>query len=63
VAGKLDMDAIFRVMRGPKAYQQEKITFRMDDIRKFFPTRFQTEKFCSSYTQNWLNFQIKRDML
>lgn len=36
----LSMDRIFEIMTQPKANQQEKISFRMDDIRKYFPKSY-----------------------
>ena len=36
----LSMDRIFEIMTQPKANQQEKISFRMADIRKFFPKSY-----------------------
>ena len=33
----LTMDAIFRIMTEPKPNQKEKIVFRYDDLRRFFP--------------------------
>ena len=39
-AGTLDVDRIFEIMTQPKANQQEKISFRMDDIRKYFPKSY-----------------------
>lgn len=36
----LTMDRIFEIMTQPKANQQEKISFRMEDIRKFFPKSY-----------------------
>ena len=35
--GKLTMDRIFSIMTQPKANQREKISFRTDEVRKFFP--------------------------
>lgn len=35
--GELTMDKIFEILREPKANQQEKISFRLDDLRKYFP--------------------------
>ncbi len=35
--GRLNMDAIFRIMSEPKPNQREKIVFRYDDLRRFFP--------------------------
>lgn len=37
---ELNIDRIFEILREPKANQQEKISFRMDDLRKFFPRSY-----------------------
>ena len=39
-AGKLDMDNIFGILTQPKANQREKISFRTDEVRKFFPKNY-----------------------
>ena len=39
-SGKLNIDKIFEILREPKANQQEKISFRVDDLRKFFPKSY-----------------------
>ena len=39
-SGELTMDKIFDILREPKANQQEKISFRLDDLRKFFPKSY-----------------------
>ena len=39
-SGKLDMDTIFGIMTNPKPNQQEKISFRTDQVRKFFPKHY-----------------------
>ena len=39
-SGELTMDKIFEILREPKANQQEKISFRVDDLRKFFPKTY-----------------------
>ena len=41
-AGQLDMDKIFNLLREPKANQQEKIIFRVEELRKFFPQNYST---------------------
>ena len=41
-AGQLDMDRIFNLLREPKANQQEKIIFRVEELRKFFPKNYST---------------------
>ena len=37
---ELNMDKIFEILREPKANQQEKISFRVDDLRKYFPKTY-----------------------
>ena len=39
-AGELDIDRIFDILREPKANQQDKISFRTADIRKYFPKSY-----------------------
>ena len=39
-AGKLNMDTIFGILTQPKANQREKISFRADEVRKFFPRNY-----------------------
>jgi ParB family chromosome partitioning protein len=39
-SGELDIDRIFDILREPKANQQDKISFRVDDLRKFFPKSY-----------------------
>ena len=39
-AGRLDVDSIFGIMTQKKANQQEKISFRTDEVRKFFPKHY-----------------------
>ena len=41
-AGRLNMDRIFAIMREPKANQQEKISFKVADLRPYFPRHFNT---------------------
>lgn len=36
----MTIDKIFDILREPKANQQEKISFRLDDLRKFFPKSY-----------------------
>ena len=38
--GFLDMDKIFAILQEPKANQQDKISFRVDDLRKYFPKSY-----------------------
>ena len=39
-SGELTMDKIFEILQEPKANQQEKISFRVEDLRKFFPKSY-----------------------
>ena len=39
-AGELDIDRIFDILRKPKANQIDKISFRTEDLRKFFPKSY-----------------------
>ena len=37
---QLDMDTIFHIMTQPKANQQEKISFKVAELRDFFPRHY-----------------------
>ena len=39
-AEELTMDRIFDILREPKANQQDKISFRVEDLRRFFPKNY-----------------------
>ena len=39
-AGELNMDKIFEILREPKANQQDKISFRTTDLKKYFPKSY-----------------------
>ena len=39
-SGELTMDRIFEILREPKANQQDKISFRVEDLRKYFPKSY-----------------------
>ena len=39
-AGKLNIDKIFEILREPKANQQDKISFRTTDLKKYFPKSY-----------------------
>ena len=43
-SGELTMDKIFEILREPKANQQEKISFRVEDLRKFFPKTYSVSR-------------------
>ena len=39
-SGQLDMDMIFHIMTQPKANQQEKISFKVSELRSYFPKSY-----------------------
>ena len=39
-SGQLDMDTIFHIMTQPKANQQDKISFKVSELRDFFPRHY-----------------------
>jgi len=39
-SGQLDMDTIFHIMTQPKANQQEKISFKVSELRNYFPKHY-----------------------
>lgn len=39
-SGQLDMDTIFHIMTQPKANQQEKISFKVSELREYFPRHY-----------------------
>ena len=43
-AGELDIDRIFDILREPKANQIDKISFRTEELRKFFPKSYSAAK-------------------
>ena len=43
-AGELNIDKIFESLREPKANQQDKISFRTADVRKYFPKSYSSAR-------------------
>ena len=43
-AGELNIDKIFEILREPKANQQDKISFRTTDLKKYFPKSYDTAR-------------------
>lgn len=43
-SGELTMDKIFEILQKPKANQKEKISFRVEDLRKFFPKTYSVSR-------------------
>ncbi len=58
--GELSMDRIFDIMTQPKANQQEKISFRVEDIRKFFPKSYTPARIQDTILKLLSDYQRKR---
>ncbi len=58
--GELSMDRIFAIMTQPKANQQEKISFRVEDIRKFFPKSYTPARIQETILKLLSDYQRKR---
>ena len=59
-SGELNMDKIFEILREPKANQQEKISFRVDDLRKFFPKSYSVARIQETILKLLSDYQRKR---
>ena len=59
-AGELNMDKIFEILREPKANQQDKISFRVDDLRKFFPKSYTAARIQETILKLLSDYQKKR---
>ena len=59
-AGVLDVETIVSMMSQPKANQQEKISFRVDDLRKFFPKSYDTTKIQETILKLLNDYQKRR---
>ena len=59
-AVELDVDHIFDILREPKANQQDKISFRMEDLRKFFPKSYTAARIQETILKLLSDYQKKR---
>ena len=59
-SGELDIDKIFEILREPKANQQDKISFRVDDLRKFFPKSYTAARIQETILKLLGEYQKKR---
>ena len=59
-AGVLDVETIVTMMAQPKANQQEKISFRVDELRKFFPKSYDTTKIQETILKLLNDYQKRR---
>ena len=59
-AGELDIDRIFDILREPKANQIDKISFRTEDLRRFFPKSYSTARIQETILKLLSDYQKKR---
>ena len=59
-SGDLTMDRIFAIMTQPKANQRERISFRTDEVRKFFPKDYTTAQMQAVILKLLDEYQRKR---
>ena len=59
-SGELDMDKIFDILREPKSNQKDKISFRVDDLRKFFPKSYSVARIQETILNLLGEYQKKR---
>ena len=59
-AGILDVDTIVTLMSQPKANQAEKISFRVNDLRKFFPKSYDTAQIQETILKLLNDYQKRR---
>ena len=59
-AGALDVDTIVTLMSQPKANQAEKISFRVNDLRRFFPKSYDTAQIQETILKLLSDYQKRR---
>ena len=60
-SGLLTMDRIFNLLREPKANQQDKISFRVDDLRRYFPKSYSAARIQDTILKLLSDYQKKRN--
>ena len=58
-AGELDIDRIFDILREPKANQIDKISFRTEDLRRFFPKSYSAARIQETILKLLSDYQKK----
>ena len=58
--GELTVERIFEILQEPKANQQEKISFKVDDLRKYFPKSYSAAKIQETILKLLSDYQRKR---
>ena len=59
-SGLLTMDIIFDTLREPKSNQQDKISFRVDDLRRYFPKSYSAARIQETILKLLSDYQKKR---
>ena len=59
-SGELDIDRIFDILREPKANQIDKISFKIDDLRKYFPKSYSAARIQETILKLLSDYQKKR---
>ena len=59
-SGELTIDRIFEILQEPKANQQEKISFKVEDLRKYFPKSYSAAKIQETILKLLSDYQRKR---
>lgn len=59
--GNLDMDAIFKIMTEEKPNQKEQIKFKVDNIRQFFPKKYDAQQMEQVILKLLAEWQRKRE--
>ena len=59
-SGELTIDRIFEILQEPKANQQEKISFKVDDLRKYFPKSYSAAKIQETILKLLSDYHRKR---
>ena len=60
-AGKLSMDVIFSIMTQPKANHQEKISFKVSDLRRYFPRGYTTAQMTQDILKGLELLRMRRE--
>ena len=59
-SGELNIDRIFDMLREPKANQIDKISFRTEDLRKYFPKSYSAARIQETILKLLVDYQKKR---
>ena len=59
-SGELTIDRIFEILQEPKANQQEKISFKVEDLRKYFPKSYSAAKIQETILKLLSDYHRKR---